>query len=236
MRNKLVIILALVFGLFTAYLVLTYLQDVEASLDDNEYVEIVVANQDIPADSVISASMISMKRLPFQYVHSQEITDKSEVVGKILLVPINSGESIMKNQVIAQGEKKEGLAYLIPEGKRALTIPVDEVSGVAGLIKPGDRVDVIGTVSIGENPSKAYTLIVLQNIEVLATGQKMDDSVAEKTPVEVKTVTLAVTLSEAKPLMMANQKGVIRLMLRSPIDDSQGYSAPFTMEDFLSQR
>lgn len=234
MRNKLVIVLALVFGLLTAYLVLNYLQDVKTALDNNEYVEIVIANQDIPANTVISASMLSMKKIPFQYAHSQEITDNSEVIGKILLVPLNAGESIMKNQVISQSDKKKGLAYVIPEGKRALTIPVDEVSGVAGLIKPGDKVDVISTITIGDNQPKTYTLMVLQNIEVLATGKQIEES-AENVTAEVNTVTLAVTLAEAKPLMMANQKGVIRLMLRSPIDDSQGYTEPFTMEDFLRQ-
>jgi len=237
MRNKLVIVLALVFGLLTSYLVLTYLQEVKAALDDNEYVEIVVANQDIPVNTVVSASMVSMKKIPFQYVHSQEITDNSEVIGKILLVPVNSGESIMKNQVIDQGDKKEGLAYLVPKGKRALTVPVDEVSGVAGLIKPGDKVDVIGTVAIGENQPKTYTLMVLQDIEVLAVGKLMDKSANEKnTAVETKTVTLAVSLAEAKPLMMASQRGVIRLMLRSPVDDSTGYTPPFAMEDFLTPR
>jgi len=234
MRNKFVIVLALVFGLLTAYLVLNYLQDVKAALDNNEYVEIVIANQDIPANTVISASMLSMKKIPFQYVHSQEITDNSEVIGKILLVPLNAGESIMKNQVISQSDKKNGLAYVIPEGKRALTIPVDEVSGVAGLIKPGDKVDVISTITIGDNQPKTYTLMVLQNIEVLATGKQIEET-AENVTAEVNTVTLAVALAEAKPLMMANQKGVIRLMLRSPIDDSQGYTEPFTMEDFLRQ-
>ncbi|MGI6225732.1 MAG: Flp pilus assembly protein CpaB [Peptococcales bacterium] len=234
MRNKIVIIIALVFGLLTTYLVLSYIQDVEAALDENEYVEIVVANQDILANTQISASMISMKKIPFQYTHALEITDKSEVIGNILTVPINLGESILKNQVIAPGDQKEGLAYLVPKGKRALTIPVDEVSGISGLIKPGDRVDVIGTVAIGEDNPKTYTLMVLQDIEVLATGKLMDKNSAEtNTQVETKTITLAVTLSEAKPLMMASQRGVIRLMLRSPVDDSTGYTPPFTMEEFL---
>lgn len=236
MRNKLVIIFALIFGLITAYLVFNYLQDVKAALDDNEYVEIVVANQDIPANTVVSGTMVSKKKIPFQYVHAQEITDNAEVIGKILTVPINSGESIMKNQVIAQGDKKEGLAYLVPKGKRAITIPVDEVSGIAGLIRPGDKIDVIGTVAIGENQPKTYTLLVLQDIEVLATGKIMDRSGKETTaPVETKTITMAVTLAEAKPLMMASQRGVIRLMLRSPVDESKGYTPPFTMEEFLTQ-
>lgn len=234
MKNKLVFLIALIFGLITAFLVLNYLNEAKQALDDTDYVEIVVANQDIPAKTVISDSMVVLQKIPRQYMHAQEAMDKKDIVGKILLVPVIAGESILKNQVLEQGDSREGLAYIVPKGKRALTVAVDEVSGVAGLIKPGDRVDVISTIVIGDQQPKPHTLVVLQDIEVLATGKIMDIKTDGKTkPVETKTVTLAVTLAEAKPLMMASQRGVIRLMLRSPIDDSKGYTPPFTMEDFL---
>ncbi|KJS87429.1 MAG: hypothetical protein JM58_04260 [Peptococcaceae bacterium BICA1-8] len=237
MRNKVVIILAIVFGLTTAFLVLSYLQEVTAAMDDTDYVEVVVATQDIPANTVISNTMLSMKKIPTKYMHPQEFTDKTELVGKIVLVPVAAGASVMENQLIDQGDKKEGLSYLIPKGKRALTVPVDEVSGISGLIRPGDHVDIIGTVNIGEQQEKPYTIIVLQDIEVLAVGKLMDrENGNAENPVETNTVTLAVSLAEAKPLMMANQQGVIRLMLRSPIDESKGYSAPYTKEELLSNR
>lgn len=236
LRYKFVFILAIGFGLITAFLVLNYLQDVKEALDDTDYVEIVVANQDIPEKSIITASMVTLKKIPLQYMHPQETTNKNDIVDKILLVPVTAGESILKNQVLDKKDSKEGLAYMIPKGKRALTVAVDEVSGVSGLIQPGDRVDVISTVVIGEREPKPYTLVVLQDIQVLAVGKAMDKKPEVKTnQSETKTVTLAVTLSEAKPLMMASQRGVIRLMLRSPIDDSKGYTPPFTMEDFLAR-
>ncbi|KJS21770.1 MAG: hypothetical protein VR72_08935 [Clostridiaceae bacterium BRH_c20a] len=235
MRNKLVIILAIVFGLTTAFMVLNYLQEVKKAMDDNDYVEIAVANQDIPVNTIVSNTMVGMKKIPSQYMHPQEFTDKDQVVGKIALAPIVVGEGFMKNRLLEQGDKKEGLAYLIPKGKRALTIPVDEVSGINGLIKPGDHVDIISTVTIGELEQKTYTLIVLQDIEVLAVGKNIGKSENLANTEETNTATLAVTLAEAKPLMMANQRGVIRLMLRSPIDESKGYSPPFTMEELLTQ-
>ena len=230
MRSKLVFILALIFGLTTSLLLYKYLSDTKAALENTEYVQIVVAAEDIPAKTKIMEKMLTYKKIPLEYKHPNEITKLEDAVNKILLVPVTAGESIMSNQVLGPEERKEGLAYIVPKGKRALSIPVDEVSGVAGLIKPGDSVDILATVEVNDTP---YTSVPLQNIEVLAVGKKIDDNLAE--PVEYKTVTLAVTFTQAKRLMMASQRGVIRLMLRSPIDDSWGYSAPSTLQDLLNE-
>jgi len=237
LRNKLVFLFAIIFGLITAFLVFDYLKDVKQVIDNTEYVEIVVANQNIPEKTTISSEMVSLKKIPVKYKHSKAILNLKEAVGKILLIPITTGESILKNQVISPGDSREGLAYMVPKGKRALTLAVDEVSGVSGFVKQGDRVDVIGTVLIGDDKPKPYTVVVLQDIEVLAVGKILDVKTDGKTkPIDVKTVTVAVTLEEARPLMMASQRGAIRLMLRSPIDDSKKDIAPFELEDFLDGR
>jgi pilus assembly protein CpaB len=230
LRSKLIFILALIFGLLTALLLYKYLADTKEALENMEYVKIVVAAEDIPAKTKVMEKMLTFKKIPKEYQHPNEIINPEDVVNKILLVPVTAGESIMSNQVLGPEERKEGLAYIVPNGKRALSIPVDEVSGVAGLIKPGDHVDILATLEINDTP---FTSVPLQNIEVLAVGKKIDDSIGE--PVEYKTVTLAVTFTQAKRLMMASQRGVIRLMLRSPIDDSWGYSAPSTLQDLLNE-
>jgi len=214
----------------TTLLLYKYLTDTKAALDNTEYVNIVVAAEDIPAKTKVMEKMLTLKKIPVEYQHPQEILNIEDVVNKILLVPVTAGESIMANQILGPDDKKEGLSYIIPNGKRALSIPVDEVSGVAGLIKPGDSVDILATLEVNDT---AFTSVPLQNIEVLAVGKKIDDSLGE--PVEYKTVTLAVTFTQAKRLMMASQRGVIRLMLRSPVDDSWGYSAPSKLEDLLNE-
>jgi len=126
---------------------------------------------------------------------------------------------------------------MIPSGKRAMSVPVDEVSGVSGLIKPGDRVDVISVISIdlNSNLSKPHSLVVLQDIEVLAIGKALSIITGEnaQNPVDAKAVTLAVSLEDSVQLQMANQRGTISLLLRSPIDDSKSYPKPFIAEDFL---
>lgn len=234
MRSKLIFILAIVFGLITSVFIYKYLSDAKQALDNTEYVKIVVAKQDIPAKTKIKQNMLALKQIPEKYMHEKETTNLEDVINKILLVPVTTGESIMSNQVLGPNDSKEGLAYIVPVGKRALTVPVDEVSGVAGLIKPGDSVDVISTVVIADKP---YTVVPLQDIEVLAVDKEMDIKIdGTKKPTENSTVTLAVTYAQAKPLMMASQRGVIRLMLRSPIDNTRAYSEAYTLQKLLKEK
>lgn len=229
LKNKLVFIIAIVFGLLTAGIIYSYITAMEQSLDTTEYVNIVVATKALPAKTVIDSSMVSTKKIPKEYMHPQEITDSKQVVGNFLRVPITEGQSFYKEHLLKPGETKDGLAFIVPKGKRALTIPVDEVSGIAGLIKPGDRVDVITTIAIDEDP---YTIIAVQDIPVLAVGKEMDRKNDVK-EINASTITVAVNYDEAKPLMMASQRGAIRLMLRSPLDGGKGPAAPFRLEDFL---
>ena len=229
MKNKMVFIVAILLGLLTAALIFVYLNQMQQSIDNTEYVEIVVANREIPAKTIIASNMVTTKKIPTQYVHAQEVTATKEVVGKIARVDLTQGQSIYRDHLLEQGDGRDGLAFKVPPGKRAMTVAVDEVSGIAGLIKPEDRVDVIATVSVRDEP---YTVIALQNIQVLAVGVEMDRRNDAK-PIETRTVTLAVNYDEAKQLMAATQRGVIRLMLRSPLDEATGYSPPLRVEELI---
>lgn len=230
MRNKLIFLLAVVFGLATAVMVFLYIGQVKEEVAQTEFVNVMVAAKDLPADTLLKAEMVTTKKIPAQYKHPKETVNSKELVGKILITPITAGESIMINQVYDSKDKKKGLAYLVPVGKRAITVKVDSVSGLAGLVRPGDRVDVLATVSADQ----AYTILPIQDVEVLAVNKYMDPNlnIAEK-QFEISTVTLAVQYNDAKPLMMATQMGAIRLLLRSPVDHEKGYYGPYKMSDLL---
>jgi pilus assembly protein CpaB len=233
MRNKLVFLLAIVFGLIAAYLVYNYLTQVRVSADNRAYTQVVVATQDIPANTRISSAMVEQKPFPSEFRNNQEITDSKEAVGKITLIAINKGEVVLQNRVIKSGDNKEGLAYVVPEGLRAMSVPVDEVTGVAGLVKKGDQVDIIALVSMGENPPEPRSVLVLQNVEVLNVGTILspDKSTADKaTP--AKTITVAVSVEDSLRLKMAIQKGSISLLLRSPVDKGISNAIPFDVNEF----
>jgi pilus assembly protein CpaB len=132
-----------------------------------------------------------------------------------------------------------GLAFIVPSGKRAISIPVDDVSGVAGLLKPGDRVDVVAVVPEPDATGQKETptsFVIMQNISILAVNGKLEEEKTTKKEEKLAqgTVTLAVTPEESRRLLLANQKGVIRLMLRSPVDKKIEQSTPFKPQDFLN--
>lgn len=234
MKNKIIILLALVFGIITAVLTMNYLNNIKQAIDNTEYVQIVAAKQDIAAKTMITEAMVEKKTIPLKYKHEKEIIDDKKVVGKIALIPIYMGESILENHLAGIGDSNDGLSYNVPQGYRAMTVAVDSVSGIAGLIKVGDRVDVTATIDIGEDPSITYSLVVLQDVKVLAIDRIMDANTKDNSKAEeVKTVTLAVSLDDSIELKMASDRGKISILLRSPIDNSKSTPVPFKAEDFL---
>jgi pilus assembly protein CpaB len=175
-------------------------------------------------------------KVPVEYIHSLAIREKNEAIGKITNTSIAQGEQILQKKLVELGEVNYGLSYAVPVGKRAVTVAVDDVSGVAGLIKPGDKVDVAAVINlpkVGEQREVPNALVVLQDLQILAVGATMEDKTSKKEPLDYKNITLAVTVEESRPLILASQKGTIRLMLRSPIDDSTFETTPYMPEDFL---
>jgi DNA-binding NarL/FixJ family response regulator len=125
--------------------------------------------------------------------------------------------------LIKSGERKYGLAYAISNGMRAMAVNVDEASGVAGLIKVGDRVDIIAKLNGEEGSMPPRTVVVLQGVNVLAIGSSLENAKPDsKEKPLVKTVTLAVTLEDSLRLKTAVEGGKISLILRAPSD--KGFS------------
>jgi len=232
LRSKLVLFLAIVFGLAAAALAFFYLNSAKESLDKTQYVQVVVAARDIPGNTVLQEAMLTLLKKPTVLKHIQEFTDTKDIIGKTLTVPVVAGQPILSSQVVAPGDVNKGLSYKIPVGLRAVSVGVDEVSGLSGLLQPGDRVDVLATIS---KDAETYTVLPLQDVVVLAVGQRIDANAAlgEDAPAVASTVTLAVQYNDAKPLMMASLKGNIRLLLRNPVDHAKGYYGPYKMSDLI---
>jgi pilus assembly protein CpaB len=111
-----------------------------------------------------------------------------------------------------------GITALLSSDHRAMTVKVDEASGVAGFLSPGDRVDVVVTVDRGGFGKNPFARLLFQNLKVLGTGQKLENRPGDK-PQIVPTVTLEVTPQEGERLALAAQTGRISLVLRAHDDD-----------------
>jgi len=181
---------------------------------------VMIAKTDILPKTVITESMVKETSVPKEYIQPNAIQDKTKVVGGIAREKIVAGEQITSRRLVLSG-KPAGFTGIIPKDKRAMTVAVTEVTGVAGFTKPGDYVDVIVTLdqqqSRGGEPASQ---IILQNIPVLAANRDLEDedsSVAsdvKKNAPKMNTVTLAVNPSEALQLALGDEKGKVRLVLR----------------------
>jgi pilus assembly protein CpaB len=233
-RPKLMIILAVILALLATGMCYFYLQNAVEKADQTEKAQVVQARVEIPKDTNITKEMVELVKVPVDSIHSRALRSLDDVVGKIALDAIIPGEQVLQDRLVKEGDTKAGLPYQIPAGKRAITVAVDEVAAVGWHLQPGDHVDILGIVTAGEQGKSS--VVVLQDVLVLAVGKNTRVTREQETEatIEVKTVTLAVTLQEARPLMFANEEGKMRFALRSPVDHERQTIVPFTMGEFLA--
>ncbi|NMB38784.1 MAG: Flp pilus assembly protein CpaB [Firmicutes bacterium] len=209
MKNKVLLFMAVSLGLISAFLVYNYLSNLEAG-QYVELVDVVVANTKIPANTRVKASMLAWKKVPADMRHSDAVYNLQDVQGRITNSEIIPGEQVLWSRLLPEGQVP-GMAFTIPNDKRAITIAVNEVIGVAGFIKPGDAVDVLATFE-AEVP---ITTTVLENVIVLAIAQEMESKQNPKAELTTS-VTFALSPQQVERLVLAESQGALRLALRPP--------------------
>jgi pilus assembly protein CpaB len=142
----------------------------------------------------------------------------ADAIGRGVISTIYEGEPILENRLAAKGAGA-GLAAIIPQGMRAVTVRVNDVTGVSGFVRPGMRVDILiaGNPPGGPNTAGTVTKTLLQNMEVLSAGQDIQKD-SEGKPVSVPVVNLLVTPEQAETLSLASNETRIQLVLRNPLD------------------
>lgn len=218
--------------------------------------QVLIAARNIPSGTIIRKHMVDTKILPRKHLEPQAVSSYAEIKGAKAIVNIVEGEQITLNKLFIP---KKTLSQLIPEGKRAITVSVDNISSIIKMIKPGDYVDVIAimpTPSLGADGKEAVqnnSFSLFQNVLVLAVGEKI---LQEKKPPEAKkgfaeklfggaevseeegvegppTVTLALSPEEASILSFVEESGKIRLVLRSNLDTQEKTLPPVSWQTFF---
>ena len=197
--NKKVLLIAVVLGLATAVALNFYIKSLDKpAMVTIPHAEIVVAKSTIPAHTRITADMLDKQSIPSDVLHPEAITSMDKVVGGITRSEIIKGEQVLSSRVVMD-ETKASLSYRIPENMRAISLPVGEVSGVAGYISPGDRIDIIVTYTDEDIVKQTTTYTVFQNLLVLATGEFTKEKDNDERQV-VGTLTISVTPEQAELL------------------------------------
>jgi pilus assembly protein CpaB len=175
--------------------------------------QILVAEADITSGTALSPRLVKSEVWPQRLVPAQAITAMGQANGRVTVVPISKGEPILQSKLAPEGTAA-GLGGLLQGTMRAFTVKVDDVSGVAGFINPGDRVDVLMSVPVIESRGEQLSKIILQDVKVLTAGQVWQPN-SRNEPKSFSTVTLEVTPEQSEVLNLASTQGKVRLTLRS---------------------
>lgn len=218
-RSRLLLIgtIALALGAVVAMLVYRRLESGGGN-DTRAGVEAFVAADDLDVGSKIEERDIKLLRFPAADLPANYQSQKSKIIGRGVVLPIARGEFILPSKLAGENAGA-GLPALIPPGMRAVSVRVNDTTSVSGFVLPGTRVDVLLT-GTPQNGSEQQTTTVLENVAVLATGQKLERN-ASGEPQMAPVITLLVSPEDAQKLALATTQGHIQLALRNPLDTKQ---------------
>ena len=212
-KGVLYIVLAVVAGLVATVSVHKYVS-LKTRVVQKPMAPVVVASEEIAPGTALSTSVVKTVSWPQELVPPGAPPNYEAVKDRVVIVPVSKGEPILMTKLAPEGTIA-GLGGLLSEGNRAISVRVDDVSGNAGFIKPGDHVDVLMSMPVPNSHEEHYSKTILQNIVVLSTGQIWEQQQQDQKPVIVKTVTLEVKPEQGEILDLASNQGKIRLVLRS---------------------
>jgi pilus assembly protein CpaB len=194
---------------------------------------LVVAKAELPVGAALTAADIEVLDWPQKYVPHGAFTDLGSVVGRVLRRPLGAGEPVLEPSLLPEGADA-GLVAVIESDKRAVSVKVDPVIGVAGFVKPGSRVDVLATLRKTDPKGKieSYSKVILQDVPVLAIDQRMEERDDGK-PQLVSVVTLEVGPDDAQRLTYSAHEGRLQLALRNPTDRELVETSSVNAKDLL---
>ncbi|MCX8007232.1 MAG: Flp pilus assembly protein CpaB [Coriobacteriia bacterium] len=233
MRHRgLILAAAVVLGISAALLAAQYLRSASSRLArEAEPVEVLVAvkaaARGASAEELVRSKAIETRAVPRQYVAENAVSSLAAIEGQVLAVDVSAGEQITRAKFAYPSQA--GIAYSIPEGLVAVSIPADDVKCVSGSLKPGDTVMVLATFDPGPDGKQPETRILLPKAKVLAVNGQLVQTQEEKQASRglastasngrsgtVPTVTLALSPADVVKLVFAEEQGSVWLSLLPP--------------------
>lgn len=227
-RNIAIVAVALFFGLIAVYLGNVFFKSVEQSsqrvTQQQQLSRIVVASLDVPFGTQFGTSNLRLADWPATSVPAGAFTSVDQVIkGKRVAVrPMVAGEPVLASKV-SGADGRATLSATLPSGKVAYTIPINDVSGDGGFVRPGDLVDVLLTRPIpgdGAGANDKMADVVLKAVPVLGMDQVSDEN--QTKAVSARTATLQVDTLGAQKLALSIQLGALSLALRNVTDQQAG--------------
>jgi pilus assembly protein CpaB len=218
--NKAWIVLgvALGIGLLAALAARSYLNNQMEAIDARnrgQQVNVVVAKRELKRGDKLSSENVAVRAIPMDYAHSGAVSPGAfdRLDGQTLAFPVKAGEMVMWS--LLEGKKVPTFSARVEAGHRALTVPVDEINSISGMLEPGDMIDLIVTV---DQSGKRRVFPLLQSVQVMATGQRSADDPKSGEKRSYSTATLDATPEQAENVIVAREIGKITALLRNPQD------------------
>lgn len=244
-KQKIILIAGIVLALLAIVMTKMYLDQQKQAVEEQKRREIanmqanqaavLVSKKDIPAGTVIEPEMLDTAIVPNRFIQPQAVTSLDRIAGMITIAPISKGEQISLSKLTSSRRGGGGdLSGATPSGKRAITIAVDNIASLSGMIKPGDYVDVLALLQIpvtgpdGKTVGQMAVVPLFQNILVLAVGSNTGGIVASSSSRYAEKqssggggnvlITLSLGPQEANLIAFVQEQGKIRLIMRSVAD------------------
>jgi pilus assembly protein CpaB len=216
------LVLAIVMGVVAAKLVRDLiLKKQGAAVVAGKFTKVVVTKGDIQPGKELTAADLTLAPMDNDHMPATSFKVVEEVVGRVSEALMVKGQPVVE-AMLAPAGAGSGLQALVPAGMRAVSLEVNEFSGVAGLLTPGCRVDVIATIDDGSGAGKQIAKTIVQNVKVTAVGQKTTTAGNEPAPPGelFKSVTLIASPEDAEAIELAASTGKPRLTLRGGRDSN----------------
>ncbi len=216
----------------------------------NQPVYVVVATRNINPQTEFLPSDLDLVSVPKKYLQPAAIQKLPDAIGRVAATAIPQGSQLTLATTLSP-TAHAGIAASIPVGRRAVSIAVDEVNGVAGLIKPGNFVDCMLTLDFGDDSGSRFTTFtLLEKISVMAVNRELFPPavVPPKTKSQLSNesttgersdrslVTVAVSPEESEMLMLAQESGRVHLALRSQEETAFTNPAPMSLDQLTKMR
>jgi pilus assembly protein CpaB len=224
---------AVLLGLIAVFLANTWLSGRQQQAIAAGTTKVAVAMAPLAYGTDITADKVRFVDFPNSSIPPGAFTSAAQLLPngqkRVALMPIAVNELILPNKISGAGQGAS-IAALLPDGMRAASVRINDVSGVAGFIQPNDSVDVLITRTIqGSDTASQVTDVLLQNVRVIAIDQQSKN--ADGTPKVAKTATLEVAPLDAQKLALAQQVGDLGLVLRKPGEENNPVVETIAMND-----
>jgi pilus assembly protein CpaB len=236
-RAVIPIVLALMIAVVASYFIYNYVKKQVApkevaKMEDVKIRQAAIAMVELPAGTKIKPKMIKTVSFLEESLPPGSFSNPDKLVGRVVITPTKSKELVLESKLAPVDVTSGGVSAILKPGKRGISIKGTKVLGLSGLVKPGDRVDVL-LITTDPKTKEQVNKTVFENVRVLATGTQLIEN-AEGKPSPVDNYTLEVTPEEGERLALASANGKLQFALRNILDTETVLTTGATLKETLA--